>query len=163
MGCLLTACLLHYDPASCYSGARLSWSPAEPERKRVLKRGRMEYPGADPKPGRSTLEQGEAAVTRSGGPNRCGLKTARMTEGRGERPIKPGDSWFSPKSIEVEPRGFFDGGRATGWARAGEAGSNPNQTPNTARMDLGRQSLSDNVQRREGKNPEPQLRPQSAH
>jgi hypothetical protein len=24
--------------------------------------------------------------------------------GRGERPIKPGDSWFSPKSIEVEPR-----------------------------------------------------------
>jgi hypothetical protein len=28
-------------------------------------------------------------------------------------------------------------------------------------MDLGRQSLSDNVQRREGKNPEPQLRPRS--
>jgi hypothetical protein len=28
-------------------------------------------------------------------------------------------------------------------------------------MYLGRQSLSDNVQRREGKNPEPQLRPQS--
>ncbi|GAC1438378.1 MAG: hypothetical protein NVSMB54_37930 [Ktedonobacteraceae bacterium] len=26
---------------------------------------------------------------------------------------------------------------------------------------LGRQSLSDNVQRREGKNPEPQLRPRS--
>ncbi len=36
----LTACLLHYDPASCYSGARLSGCPAEPQRKRVLKRGR---------------------------------------------------------------------------------------------------------------------------
>ena len=53
------------------------------------------------------------------------------------------------------------GGRATGWARAGVAGTNPNQTPNTCYMYLGRQSLSDNVQRREGKNPEPQLRPQS--
>ena len=81
--------------------------------------------------------------------------------GRGERSIKPGDSWFSPKSIEVEPRGVFAGGRATGWARAGVAGTKLNQTPNTCQMDLGRQSLSDNVQRREGKNPEPQLRPQS--
>ncbi len=33
----------------------------------------------DPKPWRSTLEQVEAAVTGRGGPNRCGLKTARMT------------------------------------------------------------------------------------
>ena len=32
----LTACLLHYDPASYSSGAWLSCSAAEPERKRVL-------------------------------------------------------------------------------------------------------------------------------
>ena len=31
---------------------------------------------------------------------------------RGERPIKPGNSWFSAKSIEVERRMFADGGRA---------------------------------------------------
>ena len=37
----LTACLLHYDPASCYSGARLSGCPAEPQRKRVLQGGRV--------------------------------------------------------------------------------------------------------------------------
>ena len=77
----LTACLLHYDPASYCSGARLSWSPAEPQRKRVVERRRGEFPGVDPKPGRSTHEQGEAGVTPSGGPNRCGLKTARMTCG----------------------------------------------------------------------------------
>ena len=29
--------------------------------------------------------------------------------GRGERLIKPGDSWFSPKSIEVEPSVWFVG------------------------------------------------------
>jgi hypothetical protein len=38
---LLTACLLHYDPASYSSGARLSGSAAESERKRVLQRGRL--------------------------------------------------------------------------------------------------------------------------
>jgi hypothetical protein len=37
------------------------------------------YVAVDPKPWRSTLEQVEAAVTGGGGPNRCGLKTARMT------------------------------------------------------------------------------------
>ena len=31
---------------------------------------------------------------------------------RGERPIKPGNSWFSAKSIEVERRMYADGGRA---------------------------------------------------
>ena len=78
----LTACLLHYDPASYSCGAfRLSRYAAEPQRKRVVQRRRLEYRGADPKPGRSTHEQGEAGVTPSGGPNRCGLKTARMTCG----------------------------------------------------------------------------------
>src|SRR5207245_10584517 len=41
------------------------------------------YVAVDPKPWRSTLERGEAAVTGVGGPNVCGLKTARMTGGKG--------------------------------------------------------------------------------
>ena len=77
----LTACLLHYDPASYASRAGLSRSAAEPERKRVLSRGRGESAGVDPKPGRSTHEQAEAGVTPSGGPHRYGLKTVRMTCG----------------------------------------------------------------------------------
>ena len=77
----LTACLLHYDPASYASAARLSPCGAEPERKRVLRRGRVEWPGVDPKPGRSTHGQAEAGVTPSGGPHRYGLKTVRMTCG----------------------------------------------------------------------------------
>ena len=32
--------------------------------------------------------------------------------GRGERPIKAGDSWFSPKCIEVQPLDKLQGGRA---------------------------------------------------
>ena len=31
---------------------------------------------------------------------------------RGERPIKPGNSWFSAKTIEVVPQTNTDGGRA---------------------------------------------------
>ena len=77
----LTACLLHYDPASYSSDARLSRSAVEPQRKRVLERGRVKCLGVDPKPGRSTHEQGEAGVTPSGGPHRYGLKTVRMTCG----------------------------------------------------------------------------------
>ena len=32
--------------------------------------------------------------------------------GRGEMPIEPGDSWFSPKCIEVQPQVLVNGGRA---------------------------------------------------
>ena len=35
--------------------------------------------------------------------------------GRGERPIKLRDSWFSPKCILVQRRVLPGGGRATGW------------------------------------------------
>jgi hypothetical protein len=31
---------------------------------------------------------------------------------RGEMPNEPGDSWFSPKCIEVQPQVFVNGGRA---------------------------------------------------
>ena len=78
----LTACLLHYDPASYSSGARLSWSASGATAKASpVTRATESILGVDPKPGRSTHEQGEAGVTPSGGPNRCGLKTARMTCG----------------------------------------------------------------------------------
>src|SRR5712692_369618 len=52
--------------------------PAGGRVKASLNRG-TRYVAVDPKPWRSTLEQVEAAVTGGGGPNRCGLKTARMT------------------------------------------------------------------------------------
>ncbi len=32
--------------------------------------------------------------------------------GRGEMPIELGDSWFSPKCIEVQPQVVVKGGRA---------------------------------------------------
>jgi hypothetical protein len=32
--------------------------------------------------------------------------------GRGEMPIELGDSWFSPKCIEVQPQVVVSGGRA---------------------------------------------------
>ena len=35
--------------------------------------------------------------------------------GRGERPIRLRDSWFSPKCIWVQRRVVPGGGRATGW------------------------------------------------
>ena len=37
--------------------------------------------------------------------------------GRGERPIRLRDSWFSPKCILVQRRVLPGGGRATGWLR----------------------------------------------
>ena len=53
---------------------------SEAEAKASLNRA-SEYMGADPKPKRSIHGQVEAGVTPGGGPNRCGLKTARMSCG----------------------------------------------------------------------------------
>ncbi len=52
-------------------------------------------------------------------------------EGRSERLIKPRDSWFSPKCIEVQRRVLIEGGRALNGLGAYPP-TNPNQTPNTA-------------------------------
>ena len=49
---------------------------------------------------------------------------------RGERPIKPGDSWFSAKSISVERRPLTAGGRALD-GLGGIPLTEPIQTPNT--------------------------------
>ncbi len=43
--------------------------------------GDHKYVGVDPKPKRSIHGQDEAGVTPGGGPNRCRLKTARMSCG----------------------------------------------------------------------------------
>ena len=85
---LLTACLLHYDPASYSSRARLRGSSPEPKRKRVYKgvQGRglprpSQYVAVDPKPKRSTHGQDEARVMPSGGPNPFMLKNVGMNCG----------------------------------------------------------------------------------
>ena len=41
---------------------------------------------------------------------RC--KVVGGSVGRGDMPNEPGDSWFSPKCIEVQPQAFVNGGRA---------------------------------------------------
>ena len=77
--------------------------------------------------------------------------------GRGERPIKPGDSSYSPKCFLEQPRAESDGGRATDRAR----GSHILPTPDKLRMPLdmpGSEGKGAKVLVREGKNPEHQLR-----
>ena len=49
---------------------------------------------------------------------------------RGERPIKAGDSWFSPKCIEVQRRDLSAGGRAL-FGLGGIPLTELIQTPNT--------------------------------
>ena len=80
--------------------------------------------------------------------------------GRGERPIKLGDSWFSPKTIEVVPGRVSDGGRAL----KGRGGFAAYQllSNSECRLDYSwRQWTSDNVRPREGKTPDRRLRPPS--
>jgi hypothetical protein len=80
--------------------------------------------------------------------------------GRGERPIKLGDSWFSPKTIEVVPGRVSGGGRAL----KGRGGFTAYQllSNSECRLDYSwRQWTRDNVRSREGKNPDRRLRPPS--
>ena len=80
--------------------------------------------------------------------------------GRGERPIKLGDSWFSPKTIEVVPRSVCRGGRAL----KGRGGFTAYQllSNSECRLDYSwRQWARDNVRPREGKTPDRRLRPPS--
>ena len=50
---------------------------------------------------------------------------------RSERLIKPGDSWFSSKAIEVVPCEVMIGGRALCRLGGRDSPTNPMQTPNT--------------------------------
>ena len=51
-------------------------------------------------------------------------------------PIEPGDSWFSPKCIEVQPQVLVNGGRALD-GLGGEYLTNSNQTMNAISQNLG--------------------------
>ena len=51
-------------------------------------------------------------------------------------PIEPGDSWFSPKCIEVQPQMIANGGRALD-GLGGEYLTNSNQTSNAIGRNLG--------------------------
>ena len=51
-------------------------------------------------------------------------------------PIEPGDSWFSPKCIEVQPQGISLGGRALDGI-GGEKLTKLNQTTNAKALTLG--------------------------
>jgi hypothetical protein len=53
--------------------------------------------------------------------------------GRGEMPTEPGDSWFSPKCIEVQPQVLVNGGRALD-GLGGEYLTNSNQTTNSINL-----------------------------
>ena len=81
---------------------------------------------------------------------------------RGERPIKLGNSWFSPKSIEVEPCVLPP--EVKHWLGQGAyPPTNPSQTLNAGRNRRRRQPAGDNVRGREGNNPDRQPRsPNSA-
>src|SRR5690349_25167267 len=59
------------------------------------------YVAVDPKPWRSTLEQGEAAVTGGGGRNCCGWKPPRMTGGQGRRAIQARGKLVLPETHQA--------------------------------------------------------------
>ena len=72
-------------------------------------------------------------------------------------PIEPGDSWFSPKCIEVQPQVIVNGGRALD----GLGGRNPvnsNQTTNAINLKPGSETAGDKLRSREGNSPDHQLR-----
>jgi hypothetical protein len=77
--------------------------------------------------------------------------------GRGEMPNEPGDSWFSPKCIEVQPQALVNGGRALD-GLGGEYLTKSNQTTNSINREPGSETAGDKLRRREGNSPDHQLR-----
>lgn len=73
---------------------------------------------------------------------------------RSERLNKLGDSWFSPKAIEVAPCGLTSGGRALFrfWGPSRLTG--PRQTPNTRKLDHRRHTAGDKIRCGEGNSPD---------
>ena len=81
--------------------------------------------------------------------------------GRGEMPIEPGDSWFSPKCIEVQPHMVLVGGRALiglGAFPGYRTQSNSESWP----VQCGSETVGDKLHGREGNSPDRQLRSRSA-
>ena len=77
--------------------------------------------------------------------------------GRGEMPNEPGDSWFSPKCIEVQPQVLVNGGRALD-GLGGEKLTNSNQTTNSINLEPGSETMGDKLRSRKGNSPDHQLR-----
>ena len=77
--------------------------------------------------------------------------------GSGEIPIEPGDSWFSPKCIEVQPPVFGVGGRAL--AGRGALPGYRSQ-PNSECRDVkrGSETMGDKLHGQKGNSPDPPLR-----
>jgi hypothetical protein len=76
---------------------------------------------------------------------------------RSERLIKLGDSWFSPKHIEVWGQLICAGGRALN-ELGGPQSYRTQSNSEYPRQQTGTQALRAKFQRREGKNPDRQLR-----
>ena len=67
-------------------------------------------------------------------------------------PIEPGDSWFSPKCIEVQPQVFAYGGRALD-GLGGRNPANSNQTMNAINLNPGSETAGDKLRSQKGNNP----------
>ena len=72
-------------------------------------------------------------------------------------PTELGDSWFSPKCIEVQPQVLVNGGRALD-GLGGKKLTNSNQTSNAINLKPGSETAGDKLRSREGNNPDHQLR-----
>ena len=76
---------------------------------------------------------------------------------RGEMLNEPGDSWFSPKCLEGQPSVSPTGGRALD-GPGGVMLTAPNQTTNTRGLAPASETAGAKLRRREGNNPDHQLR-----
>ncbi len=72
-------------------------------------------------------------------------------------PNEPGNSWFSPKCIEVQPQVIVNGGRALD-GLGGRDPVNSNQTTNAINREPGSETMGDKLRSREGNSPDHQLR-----
>ena len=72
-------------------------------------------------------------------------------------PTELGDSWFSPKCIEVQPQAIVNGGRALD-GLGGRDLTNSNQTTNAINPEPGSETAGDKLRCRKGNSPDHQLR-----
>ena len=75
-------------------------------------------------------------------------------------PIERGDSWFSPKCIEVQRRSFAVAGRALNGLGA-FPGYQSQSNSEWQKLKGGSETAGDKLGRREGNSPDPLLRSQS--
>ncbi len=74
-------------------------------------------------------------------------------------PSELGDSWFSPKCIEVQPQRINSGGRALD-GEGGKTLTDLNQTANAVVRNSGSETVGAKPHSREGNSPDPRLRSQ---